>query len=153
MLSKGVEYNVPVWVLTIDLKKAFDRVDHTALFYVLRHQMDPEYVCLLEKLYETQYGNVGSFRFRIGRGVRQGDVLSSILFNAVLEHAIRKWKSKLTSHGFCLHPDNEHERLTNVRYADDILLFGKSLDEVVSMLELLAPIFLEYGLELNASKT
>ena len=66
---------------------------------------------------------------------------------------MRKWKSKLSSHGFCLHPDNEHERLTNVRYADDILLFGKSLDEVVSMLELLVPVFLEYGLELNASKT
>ena len=66
---------------------------------------------------------------------------------------MRKWKTKLESHGFCLHPDNEHERLTNIRYADDILLFGKSLDEVVSMLELLVPIFAEYGLELNAQKT
>ena len=66
---------------------------------------------------------------------------------------MKKWKSKLRSHGFCLYPDNEHERLTNVRYADDILLFGKSLDEVVSMLELLVPIFSEYGLQLNASKT
>ena len=64
-----------------------------------------------------------------------------------------KLKTTLRSHGFYLHPDNEHERLTNVRYADDILLFGKSLDEAASMLELLVPIFAEYGLELNAQKT
>ena len=90
MLLKGVEYNVPMWVVSIDLKKAFDRVDHTALFHALRQQMDPEYVDLLEKLYETQYGNVGSHRFPISRGVRHNDVLSPILFNAVLEHAMRK---------------------------------------------------------------
>ena len=40
MLSKGVEYNVPVWVLMIDLRKAFDRVDHKALFHAFRCQMD-----------------------------------------------------------------------------------------------------------------
>ena len=40
-----------------------------------------------------------------------------------------------------------------MRYADDILLLGKSLYEVVSMLELLVPILAEYGLELNAQKT
>ena len=69
-LSEGVEYNVLVWVLVIDLKQAFDRVDYIALFAALKEQMDPEYVRLLETLYKTQYGNVGSHRFCIGRGVR-----------------------------------------------------------------------------------
>ena len=52
MLSKGVEYNVPVWVLMIDLQKAFDRVDHKALFNAPRHQIGSEYVKLLERLYK-----------------------------------------------------------------------------------------------------
>ena len=125
MLSKGIEYNVLLWVVTIDLKKAFDRVDHTAMFKALRKQMDGEYVNLLEQLYKNQYGNVGTHRFPITRGVRQGDILSPLLFNAVLEHAMAKWKRKLRSHGFCMYADNEHERLTNIRYADDIVLFGK----------------------------
>ena len=64
MLSKGVEYNIPVWVMMIDLKKAFDRVDHKALFHALRYQMDDEYVKLVERLYQRQYGNVGPHKFR-----------------------------------------------------------------------------------------
>ena len=49
-------------------------------------------------------------------GVRQGDVISPILFNAGLEHAMRKWKAKLVHHG-------HGSRLTNIRYADDLLFF------------------------------
>ena len=43
--------------------------------------------------------------------------------------------------------------MTNVRYADDILLFGKSLDEAIIMLELLVGVLQGYGLDLNVHKT
>lgn len=115
--------------------------------------MDSDYVDLLERLYKYQCGNVGDHKFPITRGVRQGDILSPLLFNAVLEHAMRKWKRKLRSHGFQLHPDNEEERLTNVRYVDEILLLGKAITEVTSMLGILVDVLKEYGLELNVQKT
>ena len=96
------------------------------LFAALRDQEVPEaYIQLLSALYEKQQGCVdGSRKFPIERGVKQGDVLSSMLFNAVLESAFRVWKTKLHTHGFLLHDGNE--RLTNVRYADDVMLFAKS---------------------------
>ena len=70
--------------------------------------------------YERQKGFLSEFvEFNIDRGVRQGDILSPMLFNAALEQAIRRWKQQLTRHGFALTPDEGAERLTNIRFADD----------------------------------
>ena len=141
MIAKGIEYNIPVWIVSIDLKKAFDRINHEALFKALADQnLDDEHIALLQCLYKHQRGIVGEYDFDIIRGVRQGDVLSPLLFNAVLEHAIVKWKQQLSDEGFALIPNWTVSRLTNIRYADDLLLFGQSLDEAVSMLEKLASI-------------
>ena len=76
----------------------------------------------------------GSEKFSIQRGVRQGDVLSPLLFNAVLEDVIRKWKLKLTNEGLRLGQDT---RLTNLRYADDLMIFATSREELVSMVGML----------------
>ena len=45
------------------------------------------------------------------------------------------------------------ERLTNIRFADDLLIFAKSIDEAIYMLDTLVDTFREYGLELNSKKT
>ena len=66
----------------MDLRKAFDSIDHRALFEGLRaHGISEEYVTLLKLLYIDQRGSVnGSASFPILRGVKQGDILSAILF-------------------------------------------------------------------------
>ena len=155
MISNSFEFQFPLWLVSIDLKKAFDRVDHIVLFTALESQgLDIQYINLLRSLYLKQEVCVDTFRFGIKRGVRQGDVLSPLLFNAVLEFAMRKWKAKLVGgSGFALHPNKECERLTNIRYADDIIMFAKTLDEAQHMIELLVEVFAECGLELNAKKT
>ena len=74
-----------------------------------------------------------------------------MLFNASLESAFREWQSKLTEHGFLLSPDTT--RLTNVRYADDVMLFAKTAEELIQIVELLIEAFGKVGLELNAVKS
>ena len=87
-------------------------------------------------------------------GVRQGDVLSPLLFNSVLESAIQSWKRKLSSnHGVALVLYAEAERMTNIRFADDLLSFAKSMEEAVQMADFLVAALGAYGLKLNMRKT
>ena len=90
--ARSLEYNCEIWVASGDLRQAFDRIHHPALFRALRHQGVSEgYFQLVQKLYSSQTGSVSDSRkFHIGRGVKQGDIISPLLFNAGLEHAIRE---------------------------------------------------------------
>ena len=83
------------------MRKAFDTIEHKPLLNALRQQgVDEEYIELIRALYSDQTGSVnGSMSFRITRGVKQGDVLSPLIFNAALEMAFREWKHKLHDHG------------------------------------------------------
>jgi hypothetical protein len=153
LISKTLEYHLPLWMVSLDLKKAFDRVHHNALFDALRGQdVDDPTIALLLEIYSGQRGCVhGSREFDIARGVRQGDVISSLLFNAVIELVFKRWKLRLSHHGWLLTPGSE--RLTNTRYADDILLYAKSLEELEEMLGLLDDELASVGLELHEGKT
>ena len=155
VISKSLEFNTDLWLVSVDLSKAFGRVEHSALFTALQSQgLDAGYCKLLQSVYSEQFGFLtDGNRFPIGRGVRQGDVLSSLLFNCALEAAIRKWKARLTRHGIPIVANCDAEHLTNIRFADDLLLFASSSDDAITMLNLLTVSLREFGLELNVKKT
>ena len=70
----------------MDLSKAFDRIKHSALFWkLLKTGMPPVYVRLSLVMYEKQkanvrWNNVLPQTFSVNNGVKQGAVLSPILF-------------------------------------------------------------------------
>ena len=105
---------------------------------------------MISELYSNQWGSVqGSAWFLIRRGVKQGDVISPILFNAALEMGFRAWKRRLVQQGILLETDVE--RLTNIRYADDVMLYAKSLEELHDMISMLMEELQKLGLHLNIS--
>lgn len=83
------EFDTPVWMMSMDMRKAFDTIDHEALLNGLRgHGVAEPYIHLLGKFYTGRQDTVnGSFPFPIQRGVKQRHVLSAILFNCVLDIA------------------------------------------------------------------
>jgi len=153
LLCKAGECNLPVWLALLDMRKAFDRILHETLFAGLRDFGVPKcYINLFRILYTNQYATVnGSSPFAILRGVKQGDVLSPLLFNVALDVALTRWKARLSTHGWLVTAGAE--RLTDIRYADDILCLAKSPLELQDMLQALVTELEKVGLELNASKS
>ena len=78
----------------IDYTKAFDCVDHNKLENSLRNGNPDHLTCLLRNLYTGQEATVRTGhgttdRFQIGKGVRQGCILSPCLFNLYAEYIMR----------------------------------------------------------------
>ena len=136
LVGNAMKFNLEVWLCSIDLRKAFDRIEYGALFKALEsHGIPSSYLNLLKALYSSQVASVqGSKYFEISRGVKQGDIISPMLFHCALDVAMTKWKQKLSTHGWKI--DEQYLRLAKMRYADDIILYAKSKDELRSMLEL-----------------
>ena len=79
----------------IDFQKAFDSIQHDAIWRPLRHHsISEQYICLLKKLYADQRATLSTHverdEFGIACGTEQGDPLSSLLFNLVLHSAMEK---------------------------------------------------------------
>ena len=79
------EWQIPVWVAALNVKKAFDSVIHDPLWRSMAAQgVDSAYIASLDKLYHQQTAAVKtdclSRHFNIERAVKQGDPLSSLLY-------------------------------------------------------------------------
>ena len=79
----------------IDSAKAFDSVDHNKLGKILKEMGIPDRLtCLLRNLYAGQEATVRTGHgttdwFQIGKGVRQGFILSPCLLNFYAEYIMR----------------------------------------------------------------
>ena len=87
--SKRVQQNI--YFCFIDYAKAFDCVNHNKLWKILKEMGIPDHLtCLFRNLYAGQeatvrIGNGTIDWFHIGKGVRQGYILSTCLFNLYAE--------------------------------------------------------------------
>ena len=85
-----------IYFCFIDYAKAFDSVDHNKLWKILKEMGIPDHpTCLLRNLDAGQEATVITGHgttdwFQIGKGVRQGCILSPCLFNLCAEYIMRK---------------------------------------------------------------
>ena len=95
IIKKAREFQKKIYFYFIDYAKAFDCVDHNKLWKILKEMGIPECLtCLLRNLYACQEATVRTGHgttdwFQIGKGVRQGCILSPRLFNLHAEHIMQ----------------------------------------------------------------
>uniref|UniRef100_A0A4W2FBK6 RNA-directed DNA polymerase n=1 Tax=Bos indicus x Bos taurus TaxID=30522 RepID=A0A4W2FBK6_BOBOX len=139
----------------IDNAKAFDCVDHNKLWKVLKQMGIPDHLtCLLRNLYACQEATVRTGHgttdwFQIGKGVRQGCILSPCLFNLHAEYIIRNAGLEEAQAGIKIARRN----INNLRYADDTTLMAESEEELRSLSMKVKEESEKVGLKLNILKT
>src|SRR5574337_313709 len=110
-------------------------------------------ICLLRNLYADQEATVRTGHgttdwFQIGKGVRQGCILSLCLFNFYAEYIMRNAGLEETQAGIKISGRN----INNLRYADDTTLMAESEKELKSFLMKVKEESDKVGLKLNIQK-
>src|SRR5574342_679315 len=110
-------------------------------------------ICLLRNLYAGQEATVRTGHgtmdwFQIGKGVRQGCILSPCLFNLYGEYILRNAGLEETQAGIKIARRN----INNLRYADDTTLMAESEEELKNRLMKVKLESEKVGLQLNIQK-
>jgi hypothetical protein len=152
LVEKCREWALPLHMVFIDFKKAFDSIEFNAIWSALEHfNVDPETIRMIKQLYSASKSTVKVAstiaEFNIQRGVRQGDSLSPLLFVLTLQMAIDRvnWRNR----SYLVNG----QRLRHLDYADDIALVSSDINELQSMLDDLIAECQKIGLQINSTKT
>lgn len=135
----------------LDFSKAFDTVSHAALIDLLRERELPRQFCdYIARLYATSnttldVGKEKSSPVVVGRGVRQGDPLSPLLFNMALDLVLANLPKGV---GYRL----ETEPVSALAYADDLVLMAGSKVGLQSCIDAVDKYGQMMGLKLNHTK-
>src|SRR5574340_1159483 len=115
----------------------------------------PDYLtCILRNLYAGQEATVRTRHgttnwFKIGKGVCQGCILSSCLFNFCAVYTMQNARLDEVQAGIKISGSN----INNLRYADDITLMAESKEELKSLLMKVKEESEKVGLKLSIFKT
>uniref|UniRef100_A0A914URA7 Reverse transcriptase domain-containing protein n=1 Tax=Plectus sambesii TaxID=2011161 RepID=A0A914URA7_9BILA len=150
LIERWREYKMPLVLAFVDYEKAFDSVEFNAVLQALHRQgFDNDYIALLQELSNDCTTDITLFykllRIPIGQGVRQGDTISPKLFTACLEDVFQQME--LTG-GLNI----DGQKLTHLRFAEDIVLIGDTIAAVQKMLNDLERNSKAVGLRMNCSK-
>ena len=95
IIGKPRDFQKNIYFCFIGYAKALDCVDHNKLWNILKEMGIPDHLtCLLRNLYTGQEATVRTGHgttdwFQIGKGVRQGCILSPCLFTLCAEYIMR----------------------------------------------------------------
>ncbi len=138
-----------VYVCTLDMSKAFDRVKHSDLFKKLQQRNLPDiFIRLLIYMYRNQeasvrWDNVTSNSFELTNGVKQGAVLSALLYCVYVDELYQQLRKE--KYG-CWVNGNYHGILG---YSDDILLLCPSISALRHVLNTCEKYALSHNLQFS----
>ena len=153
IMEKAREFQKNIYFCFIDYAKDFNCVDHNKLWKILKEMGIPDHLThLLRNLYAGQEATVRTGHgttewFQIGKGVRQGCILSSCLFSLYADYIRRNAGLEEAQAGI----KTARRNINNLRCADDTTLMAES-KELKSLLMKVKEESEKVGLKLNVQK-
>lgn len=153
VIAYYAESNSSTFCVFLDASKAFDRVEYCALFRKLLSRNLPGVVLrLLRNIYTGQlvhvlWNGVYSNWFNISNGVKQGGIISPILFCIYIDELL----CRLQKEGIGCHIGSLF--LAALAYADDIVLLAPTASAMRRLLAVCDDFASSYNVVFNASKS
>ena len=154
IMEQSVELNSPLYLLFVDFKQAFDSLDRNVMWKILSSYGIPTKILnIIIGLYRSgkcrivHRGKLGRW-FTVDSGVKQGCVLSPLLFLIVLDWVMRKVNTGERGIQWTL-----TERLEDIDFADDLALLAQRASDIEVTLRRLEKYAGQVGLKINATKT
>ena len=152
--EKAREFQKNIYFCFIDCAKAFGYVDHNKLWKILKEMgMEDHLTCLSRNLYAGQEVTVRTGHgtidwFQIGKGIRQGCILSPCLFNLYTEYIMRNTGLDEAQARIKIVGRN----INNLRYVDDTTLMAESEEELKGLSMKVKEESEKVGLKFNIQK-
>ena len=154
IIDKCLACRKPILVNYIDFKKAFDCIHRDSLWYIAAHYGLPvKAINIIKSFYQNSQCTVkvdselGEF-FEICSGVRQGCVLSPLLFGIVMDWVMRRSVDSFAGIQWV-----DGSRLGDLDFADDVALLHESWMGMEGTTLKLAEEARKVGLQINVAKT
>ena len=154
VIEQSTEYQAPLHLSFVDFEKAFDSISRESIWKALTVFGIPRKIINLIKIiyrdYRCQVIHNGrlSEPFEVTAGVRQGCLLSPIIFLMVLDGVMRKVTSRPRGLQWGI-----TGRLEDIDFADDLCLLSQRMDDMKEKLEELNEEGKKVGLKINYEKT
>ena len=154
VISHLINQGKKLYCAFVDFTKAFDYVVRENLWYkMIKYGIRGKILNVIKSMYSSvksrvKYNNQLGNEFYCGLGVRQGECLSPLLFslflNDIEEHFIQAGMEGI---------DIITVKMFMLLYADDIVLFGNSAEQLQDSLNLLSNYCKRWKLTVNINKT
>lgn len=175
IIEKCSEQSQELYIMFIDIVKAYDSVDRNLLWLFLnKFGCPPKFLNLLIELHSENVSRVRvqndtTDAFQIKNGVKQGCVLAPFLFNIFMTGFLIIIDSRLQSRGIGVNYRfdgglNNTKRLksktltlkkyvSELQYADDCAILAHSANELQDMIQVFSEVYTLLGLKINTQKS